>query len=769
LAAGTASAADEKSADSFRRHAVLIGCTKYRHLKGLDLDGPANDVALLRGLIVDRFGFQPVDIVEMTERSPAELRPDRQNIVRVMGELAARVGKDDEVFLLFAGHGSRLPDEAEPDGVQPTGGKPEGEDFEPDFEPDGLDEVFLPADVTEWKENEKVVLGITDDEIHGWLQALRRRGAFVFFVADTCHSGTLSRNPETDDDRKVKTRHVPDDVLTPPEKLSKAVEKAAKRSANETSPGIWPLDLGTTGRDGPARAEGADADNQAGGLVAFAAVPSGHAEPEHRMPPNERFADPIYGRLSYAIHHVLTKATTRLTYRELARHVAWQYQSWGWTELGGIEGIGFDREVLGKRVWKDRSTLLLTRADDGSLRVGQGLAHGITRGTILKVLAPIGAAGATANLSTAMDADRVLGYVTVTGVSPVTATVEPIAYGGMPRVEPRQLPDKTRCLVEVVDYGQLQVSLRVRAFSADELKDLAEAGVPLSPADPTIVGEIERVVAGLTGASPSLIRQASEGDASDGSPDLYLLVAGDGAYLYRRGEALTSTAALPRTFRTYVPGNDLAARLDRDLRFVAQGINLQRLAGDEELQAVADRAVSLKVRFSRARSSDGAFTPVLDETAATFTDGDYLRLELTNDGRIAADVTVLYLDAAFQIQSHFPTLRQAVAGANNTLDVGQSHPVTIKLNDSTVGLEHLLILAVARDPASPPVNFAFLSQAGLSRSGYERTRGGKPHPLDELLAAGLYEGSRGRRSVDAARTYSIRRYPVRIVKRPGGP
>ncbi|MDA7922098.1 hypothetical protein N9B73_10105 [Verrucomicrobiales bacterium] len=59
---------------------------------------------------------------------------------------------------------------------------------------DGLDELFLPADTTEWNPATKTIEGaIIDDEIKEWVDEIRETGAFVWIVFDSCHSGTMTR------------------------------------------------------------------------------------------------------------------------------------------------------------------------------------------------------------------------------------------------------------------------------------------------------------------------------------------------------------------------------------------------------------------------------------------------------------------------------------------------------------------------------------------------------------------------------------------------
>jgi Caspase domain len=143
------------------RRAILIGVTKYNHLsRSYHLSGPANDVRLMRQLLEKQFRFLPADIVTLTEeeRTPNR-RPTRANIERQFHQLAERVRAGDQVVILLAGHGGRQPEQVPPD---------------PEFpEPDGIDEIFLPADVSFWRGfPERVPNAIIDNEIGAWLRAI---------------------------------------------------------------------------------------------------------------------------------------------------------------------------------------------------------------------------------------------------------------------------------------------------------------------------------------------------------------------------------------------------------------------------------------------------------------------------------------------------------------------------------------------------------------------------------------------------------------------
>jgi len=170
LAEGTVVAAQASkpepapAAKEVGRRALLVGVRSYDHLsRSCHLSGPANDVRLMRGLLEKQFRFLPTDIVTLTEvEGTPNRRPTRANIEREFHQLAERVRQGDQVVILLAGHGGRQPEQVPPD---------------PEFpEPDGIDEIFLPADVSSWRGfPERVSNAIIDNEIGAWLRAITDR------------------------------------------------------------------------------------------------------------------------------------------------------------------------------------------------------------------------------------------------------------------------------------------------------------------------------------------------------------------------------------------------------------------------------------------------------------------------------------------------------------------------------------------------------------------------------------------------------------------
>ena len=91
-----------------RKLAMLVGINDYPFSSG-NLRGCLTDVDLQYELLVNRFGFNPSDIVRVT--SGGTLLPTRETILRVFKEhLIAQAKPGDVVVFHYSGHGSRVTD-----------------------------------------------------------------------------------------------------------------------------------------------------------------------------------------------------------------------------------------------------------------------------------------------------------------------------------------------------------------------------------------------------------------------------------------------------------------------------------------------------------------------------------------------------------------------------------------------------------------------------------------------------------------------------------
>ena len=159
--------------------ALLIGVGQYAPDSGIrQLRGPPNDVARMRTLLEERFEFEPDNVRELlNEKATLEA------IVRAFDEYLLRsAGKDTEVFVYFAGHGSVVPD--------PTG-------VEAKVNGVSSDQSWLAYDSR--AEKRKGSFDLTDDALFSLLRPLTaEKGARVTVVTDACHSGGSLRGSATE-------------------------------------------------------------------------------------------------------------------------------------------------------------------------------------------------------------------------------------------------------------------------------------------------------------------------------------------------------------------------------------------------------------------------------------------------------------------------------------------------------------------------------------------------------------------------------------------
>ena len=155
------------------RYALLVGVGKYKNEQIKPLDGAPNDVALLKDVLVNNFGFKDDAEHIKTLCSEEATRDAITNAFRDLIKKVAEAKKQEKnpiVVFHFSGHGSQFLDQ---DG---------------DEKGDGWDETILPYDARTGD-----VFDIIDDELEDFLNGLSEHSSNVVFIADSCHSGTITR------------------------------------------------------------------------------------------------------------------------------------------------------------------------------------------------------------------------------------------------------------------------------------------------------------------------------------------------------------------------------------------------------------------------------------------------------------------------------------------------------------------------------------------------------------------------------------------------
>ena len=165
-----------------RRRALLIGINDYSASRlgtrsrtapapgrdWPDLAGTVNDVGILRDMLQLLYGFEPADIVTLTDQQ-ATRGAILQAVERQLVQPAAR---GDIVLFYFAGHGSQVHNTLSD-------------------EQDQLDESIVPAD------SRLGARDIRDKELRTLFNRVLDRGARLTVILDNCHSGSGARGLPT--------------------------------------------------------------------------------------------------------------------------------------------------------------------------------------------------------------------------------------------------------------------------------------------------------------------------------------------------------------------------------------------------------------------------------------------------------------------------------------------------------------------------------------------------------------------------------------------
>jgi hypothetical protein len=161
------------SAVEARTQALLFGVGEYPGLPpGKNLNAPVNDVQRFRSALQAR-GVSENDIRVLADKVEGLITPPtRDAILGEIDRLASNATKGDLIIIYGTGHGSRQP-------------------ARPGTKADGLDQLFLPRDTQ--MQGAKFHNAIVGYEFGERLDAIRKRGADVWFILDSCFSGSASR------------------------------------------------------------------------------------------------------------------------------------------------------------------------------------------------------------------------------------------------------------------------------------------------------------------------------------------------------------------------------------------------------------------------------------------------------------------------------------------------------------------------------------------------------------------------------------------------
>jgi hypothetical protein len=562
-------------------HALLIGVNEYPNLaERWWLRGPGNDVQLVAEYLTTDapVPFLAENITILSDGVDGAPDPTLAAIRQAFADLTARVEPGDFVYLHFSGHGTQAPA------------------LDPATELDGLDELFLPADIGKWSNQVGAVENaLVDDEIGQLIDGLRAKGVDVWAVFDSCHSGTVTRSLDASEDEEVRTRQLSPDVLgLDPESMEDVVSRSLGDPRETEAP--------------------VDATSGEGSFVAFFAAQTNEVTPEKNLPKGKPDRKP-QGVFTFTLMEVLAEYPGA-TYSQIGQEVLRRYAVKNLAKStplfeGDLDQVAFSGEAGGRVAqWQAEVT-------EAGLVIPAGSLHGLSEGAVLAVMA------------SAADADdAALGFVELTAVETFTATGQPIERDG--KVLPAELPKGVtlRKLDQALDFT-LTVALPPAGSAAADallaaLEDLtANAGPRLNFVPATAEADLRLAVLPDSPRPDAIWVLPSTGLAED-------------------------LGATPSVSTADKDGATLAVTLADTLVTMARAQNLLKLAA-----AVGAGDLDVEVELLTRTPEDRTLKPLPFTPVPTLLPEDEVHVLARNNTDGPVDVNVLYIAADWSISHWF--------------------------------------------------------------------------------------------------------------------
>ena len=653
--------------DSSKLFALLVGINKYHPRGGVPtLRGCVADVDAMEQILKQKFGVPQANILKLTnqEATHARIKEAFRTHLIEQGQTLQAAGQADAAsfFFHYSGHGSQAIDES-------------GE------EPDGWDETLVPYDsrtpgifdVKDWE------LGKLINDLH---QASGSNN--ITILLDCCHSGSGTRalDPATLKGKRnvVQTRRCAPD--TRPQPTQRPAQEQATRSVR---PAGWET--------------GAIANH-----VLLAGCRDREESNEH--PLSEGGKKSIRGALSYFLLEELARlpAGSPPTYSELHERVRLAVNSRYPDQMPQCEGA-IDRPLFGGAEIARDAFFTVQRAADGYFWIDGGIAHGLRKGSQLKVYAP--------ETRTHAEAQQELATLEIMEEGAVQSGCQVVAGQNA-------VPILARCLVDRLKLGDMQRKVLLE-IADSTLRDQVKARLGKQPATAMgiDVAAWVKVVGEKNVADFRVVQRVEQLEIQDNSGKLLVApfkftsldgLAADLAHLarYQNGLALRNDS----------PDSDLAGKVK---------LTLKRLAFDPATQAPVA----------------AEFAPTPGGEWVVETDSKII-FELTNQSEQPLYLALLNFSADWGVYQLYPDTdgahEQLAPGKSISIGLSKEKAKQLEVQlpedwpaEATESREILKVIATVAD-----ANFENLQQGALkSPFGAKRTvrgaRGGTPSALDQLF------------------------------------
>ncbi len=628
-------------------YALLIGASTYENLdERYWLRGPANDVDLVSKFLLSNpaVPFQADHVTILADGIEGKTAPTLAAIRTAFGDLADTVAPGDFVYLHFSGHGSQAPA------------------LDPASELDGLDELFLPVDIGPWEDSIGTVQNaLVDDEIGALIDNIRTKGADVWVVFDSCHSGTATRAAPTDDD--VRMRKLDSSALGVPEA---ALAQAESYSRALPDP--------TTRPDAPLVAqEGAEM----GSLTAFFAAQTDEVTPEKNMPKGKA-GRRLQGVFTYTLFETLAERPN-LTYRQLGQEILRKYAVKNLARSTPMFEGALDDHVFAQG-GGNRILQWTVQESKGKVSVNAGSLHGLVEGSELLLLS-----------SPADTNDAALATFRVTSSTTFQAKLE--AVGTAPDI-PRGAV--LRKLNDVIDFS---MNIALPPMDNPAAEKLARAITEMQRLQ--LVGErVSFVAAG----QPADLRLAILPDSP--RPDAIWFLPGSGLIDLKNLDSIPSISTGDKTVEA------LAEAAAENIGAIGKVINLMKVG------AASGQGKPLPVTVSLSKSKFDPDAEEIVENSRSLIDAvktprlipnDVIGMNIENNAEYPVDYNILYVGSDYSV---------SFIDNGRLLPNGKLQDDFILVTDEAFGKDRVIVILAPAGEQADVQDLSFLEQGPL-----ERTRG----------------------------------------------
>ncbi|MDA7427393.1 caspase family protein [Primorskyibacter aestuariivivens] len=640
-------------------HALLIGASTYPALdERFWLRGPANDVDLVAQYLQSNpaLPFDAGNIAILADGLEGADAPTLAAIRAEFAALAARAEPGDFVYLHFSGHGSQMPA------------------ADPSSELDGLDEIFLPVDIGPWEDTiGQVENALVDDEIGQMIDAIRARGADVWVVFDSCHSGTATRAaPGTEE---VRLRQLPPGALAIPPDAMDSIQTRALPDPRARAEA--PVPMATTG--------------EMGKLTAFFAAQTNETTPEKNMPKGKANRR-LQGVFTYTLFETLAERPG-ITYRQLGQEVLRKYGTRNLARTTPLFEGDLDLPVFG-RDEGDRILQWDVEVKGDALAIKAGQLHGLAPGMTLALLA-----------SPADPDDAALATFSVTEVTTFGALAQAVDFAASDAPPGAVL----RKIGETLDLS-LTVALPAPGSAPSDAMTAALKVIE----DSALTGpRIRYVPAGDTEAD---IRLAVFADSP--RPDALWFMSASGV------TDDSELADIPSVSTGDKTATELAEVVADNLTRMARALNLMKVgAATSAASAVKVEAQMVRGRFDAENGivAPDSRTMLAPASVPRVLPDDTIGLNLTNPTDKPVDFNILYVGSDYSISF----MDNGRLQPGDTLDEDY-----ILITDASFGRERVIVVFSPADPQSEVEDLSFLEQSAVERT---RAVGNAPDGIRGLL------------------------------------